>query len=570
MVTTPFPKSTNNSAKKKKITFYTILILFWSFLIFGIYYGYYKYSLRGLQFYTETELPNPPKLSNQDILNLGWAQIPKDKPVASYLDFSEKKSRKNIYRIGFFGCSTVRGSEVSDSLNFVELVNRQLRALKIDSIECINFGVGGYGMHQSYLLYKTLGVKYNLDMVVFNPYKFHDERDLSFRLYNCYPYIHSRYIIENNSLKLISPYGETKKEIVENYYDFIPNNIYLNYDLKAPNYLKPFYGTKINPRYYRENKENSTQDEITEIYCLMIKDMIKDGKKVIFINNDSHTDSLKIKMKDKKFELWNNYPKNRFVLNCFYIAPMQHLSGVANDLKAKIITQNILHQKSEVKTIRLKTINDNSIEKINDDSKITDKYLTFGNHGGIYHLFLKNDYTWENTQPIDLKNTKEITHLILISGKDSFPEFLLLKNKPNKISLQFQFEDESMESIDLEISGNRFITKILGIKPSPSIQYFKKEGIGLNNFNFKTSKKMSNVKLVVDEYSYDLEVRIDKKNEFFTLYGAEFCIINSAHEQYVNVENLQQQGALNFYVETQNKKYFLPILNYEIVTTIVK
>ncbi|MCX6181470.1 MAG: hypothetical protein NT150_06055 [Bacteroidetes bacterium] len=549
---------------KNKALFKLIIVCFWATLLFGVYYGYYKWSLRKLIYYNSpSELPNAPKLSPNELLNLGWAHTKENKPVSSYLEFTETKKNKNIYRIGVFGCSFVRGDEVADSLNFVELINKNLRELHMDSIECINFGVGAYGMHQSYLLYQTLGKKYDLDMVIFNPMDIHIDRDASFRYPNIYPYVHARYIIEKDLLKLITVDGDSQLEVVENYAAFFPDDRYIKYDTKIPNYLSPFAAKSFNPFYYKEGGKEAFKNEVIEVYTMMINNMIKDGKKVIFINNDAHTDILAEKVKNPNFSLWKVNPQDVKKVNCFYSSPLCHVSSLGNDYKANFLTNQILGIKTPVPLLNLSS--NDSITAIPDNSEIKNRHMTFNQNGGLYYTFVANNNGWSNIDQKYFNDTiPENQHLMMISGSAAFPEFLFLKKPANDMFLVFTYEDNKKDSLKIKFNGNNYLSKVSDIVASSNITLLKNDGTGLKKYKFKTKSPAKTIELRIDKDLFALESQLDSATNAVQVHCPNFYKISSGGDEYVDLQKINPTGTFNYVIETKKGRYYLPLFNYSL------
>ena len=77
------------------------------------------------------------------------------------------------------------------------------------SVEVLNFGTSGHGGHQAFRILELEGSKYDLDYILFGPSGFQINRDLSFKssVNNNADLIKGRYILKNDSIIYISPYG---------------------------------------------------------------------------------------------------------------------------------------------------------------------------------------------------------------------------------------------------------------------------------------------------------------------------------------------------------------------------
>ena len=170
----------------------------------------------------------------------------------SYLFFPETKP-DGVIRIGVFGCSFVEGAEALDGLDFPSLLRSEFERAGMDSVEVINFGVSGFGIHQSYLMWQVLGAKYDLDYTIFNFWNFHRERDNTFiQLGDSYGPLHARYILVEDRIELIDVVGIDWAEASARYFSLLPPWRYIRYDSKAPPLLRsvvPRYRFLPNPLY---------------------------------------------------------------------------------------------------------------------------------------------------------------------------------------------------------------------------------------------------------------------------------------------------------------------------------
>ncbi len=172
---------------------------------------------------------------------------------SSFVNRPEKKPA-GVYRIGAFGDSHTFGAEVSDPWDYPALLEAELHNRGCKNIEVLNFGNNYYSFGQSYLLWERVGKRYGLDMILLGPGTFHADRELLFNhTGGMYPaYIHARYVVDGDDVKLIEPIGRTEEEIAYRYYSLIPEWTYLRYERRLPAFLTMFYGYGFaaNPFYY--------------------------------------------------------------------------------------------------------------------------------------------------------------------------------------------------------------------------------------------------------------------------------------------------------------------------------
>lgn len=125
--------------------------------------------------------------------------------IRSLDEFGQKDD--TILRIGLFGDSFMHSDDVYFDESLAFHLNNELKDNGISS-EVINFGVSGYDMTQSFLKYKTEGVLYDLDIVIFGLQLENFWRNLNvyrpnYYLYTGFPFIKPRLHIQNDSLKYI-------------------------------------------------------------------------------------------------------------------------------------------------------------------------------------------------------------------------------------------------------------------------------------------------------------------------------------------------------------------------------
>lgn len=238
----------------------------------------------------------PLKLADEKSLSeleskVGWTRNDK---MSSFGNFEEKK-KKGIIRIGCFGDSMTHGDEVNNIYDYPTLLQNIFSERGYKNVEVINFGAGGYGFHQAFILWEYLGKKYNLDYVLLGPLCFQPDgdyqRDSTFGAPYFDNYIereiyvfHSRYILKNNDVRLIELAGKTKPEIIKNYFRFIPPLRYTLFDSEAPSFLiapiaclLPNKKLKRNPFYYKNNIEK----EMLEIYKILLSKIADNTPQVI-------------------------------------------------------------------------------------------------------------------------------------------------------------------------------------------------------------------------------------------------------------------------------------------------
>ena len=77
------------------------------------------------------------------------------------------EKEEGTYRIAVIGDSFPEGLQVPFDKTFPKLLEQDLNNLKQTKVEVINFGTGGYGTEQEYIILKDQALKYHPDLVIF-------------------------------------------------------------------------------------------------------------------------------------------------------------------------------------------------------------------------------------------------------------------------------------------------------------------------------------------------------------------------------------------------------------------
>ncbi len=121
------------------------------------HYRSYVRSLRGYDVATRDGFAEQdfPLLTRHQVTQLGMAHRPGFQPESSYT-LVERRKTPGTVRIGIFGCSFVMGSEASPGQDFPSHLQRLFDEDGDREVEVVNFGVGAFGVQQSYLLWLYL------------------------------------------------------------------------------------------------------------------------------------------------------------------------------------------------------------------------------------------------------------------------------------------------------------------------------------------------------------------------------------------------------------------------------
>lgn len=278
-----------------------------------------------------------PGLSERDLVLLSTAHSTDQRPAGSYTLVPERKPPGTV-RIGVFGCSFVHGAEVAPGADFPSRLGARLAAAGRADVEVINFGVGGYGMHQSALLWQLAGRRWDLDYVLFNLYPFHEQRDASF-VHGALDFapIHSRFVLRGGEAVRIDPLGATRLEAAESYSRFATPWRYARYDARGPAFLRALLprGRELarNPFYYFPG---GVAAEARQLYpALFARVAAEGGHGLIVVCNGAASRRHAAALRERGVEVIaaraSDLARQRPSL---YLAPLGHLGALGNELVA--------------------------------------------------------------------------------------------------------------------------------------------------------------------------------------------------------------------------------------------
>ena len=341
----------NSSQFAKTIKFYAFLGLVTLVVLFiadYIRHYFYLHNLDKFEYFTKTSYQEPtfPRLTQEQVLNLGWAHVDPDTwqtsnlryapPKTSYTQFPESKN-PDIIRIGIFGDSFVYGSEVAYDRDFATLLQDLFDQSGEHRVEVINFGVGGYGVHQTFLMWEYLGKKFEIDYPIFFPFYFHIDRDRTFnRHLNKFCPMHARYIVTQDSVELVPVLGDSRKEACLLYHSFLTPWQYVRYDQNAPPFLRALLPKgrkfKFNPFYY--NAMGRKEEGLTS-YERLFNKLANQAKYPIVVCNHTAICNLREKVSSHIFFYESQIGKYLKKFPSLYRAPQFHLSALGNELRAQ-------------------------------------------------------------------------------------------------------------------------------------------------------------------------------------------------------------------------------------------
>ena len=319
--------------------------LFLVFLSSGFYIYYLKESPEA---YSIDHLPR--HYPKDVILQMGGRLTTPEQRVQHFLNFPPVKKKK-VIRIGAFGDSHTFGAEVDKTETYPYQLQRLFnKKFPTKKIEILNFGIGGSGFAEQFLLWEKYAADYGLDYILLGPRGFFPYRDTSFQ-WDGFSYPKTRFIVtkQGGAQKVHIP-GDTPKERYENYYSLIPSKTALRYDrnpFQIQERLLPFLINRIsNPFYYR--KQKSQNQEFAEINTILLNRLQNlHDKKILFFT--TYKPTYEIHQSIEKLYNLNYLP---FAEQRFY-RRFSHESSLGNEQAAIFYFNGLTGNKK----FSLKTIN---------------------------------------------------------------------------------------------------------------------------------------------------------------------------------------------------------------------
>jgi len=270
-------------------------------LRFAILYGVYLFAAVAAMDYAffwrpwvaalrETNVPHTESPNTRGVMEPALARLLGSGPKPREGSFAHhpRQAPPGTSRVCAFGDSYTYGDEVEGAHSYPALLQGLLRKSGRDAVEVLNFGASWPGLHQSYLLFERLGRAYGCSTVLLGPGSFFPHRDTRFNhTHGLAPYfLHARYVLEGEDLRLVEPIGETNRERFDHYYRFVPHWQTLRYDRDPPAFLAAMIprGRRLtNPFYYRRDSEDA---ERFATYRLLLRRFAANAARVVLAHYD--------------------------------------------------------------------------------------------------------------------------------------------------------------------------------------------------------------------------------------------------------------------------------------------
>jgi hypothetical protein len=326
-------------SRGKKVLFTLFLVsipVMFVVVSYSVRYVQYRSGLRvpeGLEDGT-WEPPPMPRLTPAQLLQIGYAHRGDRTPLRSYLNYPEEKP-DGVVRIGIFGDSYAEGEEAAPEHDISSHLEHRLRDAGIDDVEVINFGVSGYGMSQTMLLWEYLGRRYALDYAIVMPFWFHIQRDTSFLFIDDhFGPLHGLYVLEDGASRYIPVAGDDRLDSCRRYFRPLPPLRYWRYDARVPMVVRPLlpspHGRRGNPFYYTGDGGTAAIDTYRQLF----RELAAEVRHVIVYTDEVLAPELSDMQSDSVHvlpatidDLIDRHPS-------LYRAPRHHPSGLGYELYA--------------------------------------------------------------------------------------------------------------------------------------------------------------------------------------------------------------------------------------------
>jgi hypothetical protein len=274
-------------------------------------------------------LEPPPGMSAEEVVRVGWVWTDKK----SCFVHDEEEKPPGVVRIGCFGGSFVYGAEVDEEGDYPAALERVFHEKGFPEVEVLNFGNPWYGCQQAFMLWDSVGRRYDLDCVVLGPGSFTLERDLRFnhaaeqRMYT----LHSRYVLDGNDVRRIDLVGDKRPERIDAYYRFLQPLRYLRYDRQPPTFLRCLLGkgrTIANPFYYDPRSE---LEEAEEIWKRLLPRIPRSGTPLLIVEIEGNLVASLRRLGENTAAIalqWAGFP---------YRTPENHYNVAGNRLLAGLV-----------------------------------------------------------------------------------------------------------------------------------------------------------------------------------------------------------------------------------------
>jgi hypothetical protein len=265
-----------------------------------------------------------PEIDEDTLRRVGWLA----QPTARRLFFGNVSQAKppGVERLGCYGDSFTWGDEVADGNDYPSRLQETLRRRGGAETEVVNFGVPGYGFHQTALLHGATASRWAIDRSVILALSFWTRRDTTFA-WRSLDRFHARYVLnDHDDVALVDVVGTSHADRLAAYHRLVTPLEYLRFDRVPPAALRallPKGRTVSNPFYYRSD---SVEDEAIETYRRLLPRLREQtGDLLVLAPENFHTPLTRRPIgsgaRVVQFDLPSGFP---------FVAPGGHLSPWGN------------------------------------------------------------------------------------------------------------------------------------------------------------------------------------------------------------------------------------------------
>lgn len=489
----------------------------------------------------ELQTVRPEIMSEETLKNLGTVITNKK---SSFINFPMEKKKGNI-RIGCFGCSFTYGDDTGYTSDYPYFLQQLLHSEGYSNYEVLNFGSSWYGFHQSAILFNDIGKRYNLDYVIIGPNTFYPVRDETFNhtgtIFPLYPgYIHARYRLKGSKdVELVPVIGSTKKEIIKEYYRFIPHRQYLLYDTYAPFALRALTKKKeiLNPFFYARRNSTERLETIARLLKKIEENKVIRHVYVLTCFGDV-VDYCRTRTFQKTTFKFVTFHQN---LDFPYKAGFDHLSKFGNQLMATYVFQQIMgYTPGYFKEIRsFFTENTAPVYIYNPSLAHLPSTILFGDKP--LGTFLKN-YGWARIREIE----KLKKNIIILKSKEPLKSIYLdnIPETPTRTKIKILLKENTKTYL---------LPPIQKIHPDiyiiPGIEFYTQTWIvGPTLLNFTTNS--GEVITVNENVSWELfcNDRIVLSNSHGPIYGSYIKPKILEKDEHVQYYDIPDQGQITVHL----------------------
>ncbi len=259
---------------------------------------------------------------------------------SAFIHFDREKA-PGVVRTCSFGDSFTQGGEVDDVHDYPNLLERRFAEAGAGNVESINFGIGAFGLSQSYMLWDFVARGFDCDFVLLGPRGFQSLRDATFGvLYHWTPfYLHARYVLDGGDVRLVEVAGDTYGERFDDYFRFLPRWRYLRYCRNPPLFLKTLLpeekgliaaGQRLENPFYYDRREAA--EEVRDIHRILLGKLAGDGPTVLLGHYWPRVVELGESIEQERLSAVS-FPQ---MLTFPYLAPQSHAGPFGNQLNAEL------------------------------------------------------------------------------------------------------------------------------------------------------------------------------------------------------------------------------------------